>query len=155
MARTYVTKSPGETAAIGERVAESLEAGDVLLLRGELGSGKTCFTQGLARGLGVADAVKSSSFILLAEYHGRLRLYHADLYRLTTVEEVADLALGEQTADGVLVVEWPERAMQELPDEHLQITFEHAGDSARRISFVAAGKRYRNLLPAAEGAASN
>jgi tRNA threonylcarbamoyladenosine biosynthesis protein TsaE len=155
MARTYVTKSPGETAAIGERLAESLEAGDVLLLRGELGSGKTCFTQGLARGLGVADPVKSSSFILLAEYQGRLRLYHADLYRLTTVEEVAELALGEQTADGVLVVEWPERAMRELPDDHLQIKFEHAGDSERRISFAAVGERYRDLLPAAEGAASN
>lgn len=155
VARAYLSTSPEQTAAIGARLAKSLRAGDVLLLRGELGSGKTCFTQGLARGLDVADPVKSSSFILVAEYGGRLRLYHADLYRLTTPEEVAELALGDYTIDGVLVVEWPERALRELPDERLEIDFEHAGVSERRLSFTAAGERYRHLLQAAEEAASS
>ena len=103
----------------------------------------------------MAEPVKSSSFILVAEYHGRLRLYHADLYRLTTPQEVAELALGDYTTDGVLVVEWPERALRELPDERLEIDFEHAGDSERRMSFTAAGDRYRQLLQATQEAASS
>jgi tRNA threonylcarbamoyladenosine biosynthesis protein TsaE len=132
-----------------------LRPGDVLLLRGELGSGKTCFTQGLARGLEVEEPVKSSSFILLAEYQGRLRLYHADLYRLTSPEEVANLSLAEYAADGVLVVEWPERALEELPDERLEIHFEHSGDNQRRLSITSVGAPYGELEKAAREAASS
>ena len=152
---SHLSTNPEQTASIGAALAARLSAGDVLLLSGELGSGKTCFTQGIARGLEVKEPVKSSSFILLAEYQGRLRLYHADLYRLTDADEVADLALEQHSADGVLVVEWPERALRELPDERLEITFEHAGDAERRISFAAEGEHYASLLQAAEEAAAS
>ncbi|MEX2236769.1 MAG: tRNA (adenosine(37)-N6)-threonylcarbamoyltransferase complex ATPase subunit type 1 TsaE [Dehalococcoidia bacterium] len=143
--------SPDTTFALGEALGRRLAGGDVILLSGELGSGKTRLAQGIAAGLGVSEPVKSSSFILLAEYQGRVRLYHADLYRLTSREEVADLALEEYARDGVLVVEWPERAAEELPAEHLRLDFEHAGETKRRIAFSAHGRRPRTLLEEVEG----
>jgi tRNA threonylcarbamoyladenosine biosynthesis protein TsaE len=119
-----------------------LQAGDVVLLSGELGAGKTMFVQGIARGLGFEGSVSSKSFVLLGEYSGRVTLYHADLYRLEAPEEVAELALDEISADGVLVVEWPERAGQEvLPEEHVRVEFEVTGEGSRVISFSAAGER--------------
>src|SRR6478736_2578739 len=113
---TLNSTSPAETRRIGERLARFLEAGDVLLLQGELGAGKTCLAQGIGRGLRVAEAVKSSSFVLVNEYNGRLKVYHADLFRLNRPEEVADLALEENSADGVLLIEWPDRAASEMPN---------------------------------------
>ena len=92
----------------------------MVLLQGELGAGKTCWRRASARA-GGAEPVKSSSFVLMNEYHGRLTVYHADLYRLNDPAEVADLALEEIAADGVLVVEWPDRAWDEMPPEHLLI----------------------------------
>src|SRR5688572_31359835 len=93
------TKSPAETKRLGERLARHLQAGDVLLLQGELGAGKTCLAQGIGRGLRVAEAVKSSSFVLVNEYNGRLHVYHADLFRLTDSEQVFELALEENARD--------------------------------------------------------
>jgi tRNA threonylcarbamoyladenosine biosynthesis protein TsaE len=144
----WQSSSPEETAALGERLGRLLLAGDAVLLEGELGTGKTCFTQGLARGLDIADPVKSSSFILLAEYQGRLRLYHADLFRLTSPEEVADLQLDVYSSDGVLVVEWPERAPKELPEEHLLLRFSYAGDTERTIEPIPRGERAEKLAAA-------
>ena len=107
---TFDSDSVEETRRLGERMGALLSAGDVVLLSGELGAGKTVFVQGIARGLGFEGSVSSKSFVLLGEYPGRVTLYHADLYRLEAPEEVAELALDEISADGVLVVEWPERA---------------------------------------------
>ena len=100
-----VSHSPAETRRFGERIARYLRAGDVVLLEGELGAGKTCFAQGIGKGLRVAEAVKSSSFVLVNEYHGRLKVYHADLFRLNDPADVADLPLEENGADGVLLLE--------------------------------------------------
>jgi tRNA threonylcarbamoyl adenosine modification protein YjeE len=95
--------------------------------------------------------VKSSSFVLLNEYHGRLTMYHADLYRLDAAEQVAELALEEIAAPGVLVVEWPERAWEELPPEHLLVRIEEKGARERTLTFVAKGRRHEELVEQAFG----
>lgn len=141
-----VTTGPEETQALGARLAGLLEPGDVLLLHGELGTGKTCLTQGLARGLGVTEQVISPTFVLMGDYHGRLHLYHADLYRLENPAEVMELELAGSTEDGVLVVEWPERDEGSLPAEHLLIRLEHLGPNERRLRFEAHGRRASEIL---------
>lgn len=142
------SESPAATRRIGARLSRRLRPGDVLLLQGELGTGKTCLTQGIGRGLDLADPVKSSSFVLVNEYSGHLKLYHADLYRLEDPQEVADLALEEIAADGVLVVEWPERAWRELPPEHLLVRIEWLAEAAsgRRLTLEPRGPRYEELM---------
>jgi tRNA threonylcarbamoyladenosine biosynthesis protein TsaE len=138
--------SPAETRRIGERLARLLQPGDVVLLQGELGAGKTCLAQGIGRGLKVKETVKSSSFVLVNEYSGRLHVYHADLFRLTAPEEVADLGLEENAQDGLLLVEWPEVALQELPEEHLLVRFETIDDRTRRLHLEPRGRRYEALV---------
>ncbi len=142
------TRTPAETKRIGARLGRLLQAGDVLLLQGELGSGKTVFAQGLGQGLKVREPVKSSSYVLLNEYHGRLTMYHADLYRLNDPSEVAELALEETAAPGVLAVEWPERAWDELPPEHLLVQIDEEGARERRLTLTARGERFVALLGA-------
>jgi tRNA threonylcarbamoyladenosine biosynthesis protein TsaE len=145
---TLSSDSPAATRRIGARLGRHLRPGDVILLLGELGTGKTCFTQGIGRGLGVTDPVKSSSFVLVNEYGGRLKLYHADLYRLEDPREVMDLALEETAADGVLAVEWPERAWDELPPEHLLVRLDWEDERRRCLIFEARGQRYEELVRA-------
>ena len=143
-----ISDSPEQTQSFGERLGRLLEAGDALLLQGDLGAGKTCLTQGIARGLGVAEPVCSPTFVLVGQYAGRLRVYHADLYRLDNPREIADLDLDRSSEDGVLIVEWPERAPEWLPREHLLVTLEHAGQSSRRLRLEAQGRRPQQLLQA-------
>lgn len=144
-AARYESHSPEETRSLGERLGAALAAGDVVLLSGELGAGKTVFVQGLARGLGFEGAVSSKSFVLMGQYTGRVTLYHADLYRLDAPEEVEDLALEEIAADGALVVEWPERAWDVLPPEHLLVRFEVSRDDVRTLAAEAHGARAEAL----------
>ena len=117
----------------------------MLLLQGELGSGKTVLAQGVGEGLAVREPVKSSSFVLVNEYHGRLTVQHADLFRLEEAAQVFDLGLEEIAAPGVLMVEWPERAWHELPPEHLLISIVEAGDG-RKLTLEARGSRYEELI---------
>jgi tRNA threonylcarbamoyladenosine biosynthesis protein TsaE len=140
------TETPSATRRTGERIGRALRAGDVVLLSGELGAGKTVLAQGIGRGLGVRDPIKSSSFVIMNEYEGRVRLYHADLYRLEEPEQVAELALDELAANGVLVVEWPERAEEELPPEHLRVALDYDGAKARTLRIEARGERYGEIL---------
>src|SRR5438105_1759607 len=119
-----VTHSPRATQALAARLAQRLEAGDVLWLCGDLGAGKTTFTQGLGRGLGIAAPINSPTFVLIREYIGRLPLCHIDLYRLGDAREVAALGLSDYLAgDGVCVLEWAERLDErgELPGLHIRI----------------------------------
>lgn len=144
--------SPEETRAIGERLGVLLEAGDVVLLSGELGAGKTVFVQGIARGLGFDGSVSSKSFVLMGEYPGRITLYHADLYRIEDPEQVQDLALDEISADGVLVVEWPERAGEGvLPDNYLRVEFEVTGENTRAIHIDPTGDRAEQIITGLSG----
>ena len=140
------SNSPAETRRLGERLARRLRSGDVILLQGDLGAGKTCLAQGIGKGLRVGATIKSSAFVLLNEYEGRLKMYLADLYRLEDSAEVADLALEEVAADGVLVVEWPDRAWEEMPRERLLVRLEWAGERARGLILEARGARYRELV---------
>jgi tRNA threonylcarbamoyladenosine biosynthesis protein TsaE len=134
------------TRKLGERIGRMLRAGDVVLLSGELGAGKTVLAQGIGRGLGVTDPIKSSSFVIMNEYDGAtLRLYHADLYRLEDPEQVAELALDELAERGVLVVEWPERAPDEMPPEHLLVRLAYDGAKSRTIEIEGLGERYVEL----------
>jgi len=129
-----ITGSESETSAVGERVAADLTAGDVVLLYGELGAGKTAFVRGIARGLGApAGDVSSPTFTIIQEYSGgRLHLQHVDLYRLTPVE-VNDLGLDELiSGDAVVAIEWPDR-WHDRPVNALEVRIDHASDTSRRI----------------------
>jgi tRNA threonylcarbamoyladenosine biosynthesis protein TsaE len=136
------------TRRLGAALGALAEAGDVFLLQGELGAGKTTFIQGFARGAGTDELVNSPTFVLVNEYRGRVPLYHADLYRLDEPEEVAALDLANASLDGVLLVEWPERGEGLLPDEHLLVQIEHAGPEERAIMLVPRGRRAGDLLAA-------
>jgi tRNA threonylcarbamoyladenosine biosynthesis protein TsaE len=131
-----VTRSQGETEAAGEHLAASLRIGDVVLLYGDLGAGKTAFVRGLARGLGAPpEEVSSPTFTLVQEYAGgRLTLYHADLYRLES-NEVDDLGLDELVLSGVVAVEWAER-WTDRPSDAIEVRLEHEGDEDRRITVM-------------------
>ncbi|HEX5368650.1 MAG TPA: tRNA (adenosine(37)-N6)-threonylcarbamoyltransferase complex ATPase subunit type 1 TsaE [Dehalococcoidia bacterium] len=142
----FESRSPAETQRLGRRLAALLRPGDVILLQGELGAGKTCFSQGIGAGLKVAEPVKSSSFVLVNEYHGRLHVYHADLFRLEDPQQVFELGLEENAEDGLLLVEWPDRAPQEMPPDHLMARFETTGERSRRITLEPHGERYEALL---------
>jgi tRNA threonylcarbamoyladenosine biosynthesis protein TsaE len=146
MTLSFESRSPAETKRLGRELAPHLRPGDVLLLQGELGAGKTCFSQGIGAGLKVKEPVKSSSFVLVNEYSGRLHVHHADLFRLEDPREVFELYLEENAADGLLLVEWPDRAPQEMPPEHLLVRFEVTDHTARRITYEAHGRRYEALL---------
>ena len=134
--RSFETDSEEQTSAAGEEMASALAPGDVLLLDGELGAGKTAFVRGLARGLGLqADEVTSPTFTLMQEYrapNSGLVLYHADLYRLAP-REVDDLGLGELSEDGILAVEWPDR-WSNPPASVFYVRIEHRGGDHRSIT---------------------
>jgi len=149
----FVSHSTGQTQRIGSRLGEMLQAGDVILLEGPLGSGKTLLTQGIAQGLGVSDLVTSPSFTLINEYRprdtgSRLPLYHVDLYRLADAAPEA-VAMGIEEylyGDGVTVIEWAERAAEILPPEHLHIRLSIVSDSKRGVLMTPHGQRYIELL---------
>ncbi len=141
------SRGPGETRRLGARLGRLLRPGDTVLLSGDLGAGKTVFVQGIARGMGFEGSVSSKSFVLMGEYQGKeCKLYHADLYRLEAPEQAEELALDEYCADGVLVVEWPERAPHAFAPERLHVRFEVTGERSRRLTVEAGGERPRALL---------
>jgi tRNA threonylcarbamoyladenosine biosynthesis protein TsaE len=147
----FHTTNVRKTQSLAKKIAKLLLPGDVLLLQGPLGSGKTTFTQGLAKGLKIKSEVTSPTFILLAQHEpspNNLALFHADLYRLTDPAEIMDLHLEEQSHDGVLVIEWPDRALEMLPANHLliSISLQEIDHNARTFTFVAAGDRAREII---------
>jgi tRNA threonylcarbamoyladenosine biosynthesis protein TsaE len=142
-----VSHSPEQTQQVGERLGEIAWPGEVILLSGNLGAGKTCLTQGIARGLGITEYAASPSFILVREMYGRLPLYHIDFYRLDHLEEIADLGLDEYFyGKGVCVVEWSDKGMALLPPEHLLVEIAYLGDTGRSLTFKPAGERYRHMV---------
>lgn len=131
----HLTQSEGETAALGRDLGRRLRAGDVVLLEGPLGAGKTAFARGIADGLGCdGDDVSSPTFTIIQEYRGQVSLQHVDLYRLTP-EEVDDLALDDLLEDNVMVVEWPDR-WRRAPDNATRVTIEMLDGSKRRITVL-------------------
>lgn len=126
------TASAEETEQLGASLAPLLEVGDLVALEGPLGAGKTCFVAGLARGLDVKARVRSPSFTLINEYHGRLTLVHLDLYRLESAD-AGRLGLEEELERGALVVEWGDKLPSDLLAESLAIRFAIVGETARAI----------------------
>jgi tRNA threonylcarbamoyladenosine biosynthesis protein TsaE len=144
------TDSPVATAALGERLAAVARAGDLICLWGELGAGKTVLAKGVGAGLGTTTVVASPSFILMAEHGGRLPLFHIDLYRLGSAQDVLDGGLlDERQAVGLTLIEWPERLGDALPTPRLDVRLEVAGEHRRRIAIRAVGPGLERYLAAA------
>ena len=145
------TDSPAETAALGERLARVARPGDLICLWGELGAGKTVLAKGVGAGLGTTTVVASPSFILMAEHAGRLPLFHMDLYRLASAEDVLEGGLlDERQATGLTLIEWPERLGTPLPEPRLDVHLDLAGETRRRIAIRAVGPGLERYLAAAQ-----
>jgi len=141
--------SPEQTQLLGSYLGEIAQKADVFLLVGELGAGKTCLVQGIARGLNVEEYAFSPSFVILREYHGRLPLYHIDFYRLNNIEEIAALGLEEYFhGDGVCVIEWAENGPHVVPRDNLLITIHYtpASETGRLIWLKPQGEHYCELV---------
>ncbi len=136
-----VSKSPEDTQALGRRLGARLGPGDVVACMGPLGAGKTCFLQGLARGLGVTADVTSPTFVLVNQYHGRLPVYHVDAYRTGSLTELVDIGLEEMLhGPGVTVVEWADKLLPLLPPRTIMVTLAGLGDEPRQIEIVGPGE---------------
>ena len=138
----FESRSPEETQALGERLGRILQAGDVVSLVGELGAGKTCLVQGLARGLGVPAErrISSPTFTIVNEHFGRLKLYHVDLYRLEEARELEEIGLVDYLeGGGVAVVEWFDRFPAYRPPDRIDVEIAITGEESRRITATATG----------------
>ena len=143
------TTSAAETIALGERLGLVARPGDLVCLWGDLGAGKTQVAKGVALGLGIEATITSPTFILMAEYPGRLRLFHVDLYRLAdAADALAGGVVDDRQANGLTVVEWPERMGDVLPAERLDVRIDGTGDDPRTITVAATADRYRRFVDA-------
>jgi tRNA threonylcarbamoyladenosine biosynthesis protein TsaE len=144
---TVVTHSPEQTRKLGTLISNLARGGDIYLLSGNLGTGKTHLVQGIAFGLGVKEYACSPSFMIAREYHGRLNLNHLDLYRLDHIEEIVDLGMDEYFRDNsVCAIEWADKGSSAMPGDNLAIQMEHVGKDDRKITFIPVGKRYGELM---------
>lgn len=144
---TVYTGSPQETRNLGRLLGSLASGGEVYLLTGNLGTGKTHLVQGIGFGLGVKEYACSPSFMIAREYHGRLMLYHLDLYRLDRIEEIVDIGVEQYfNNNSVCAIEWAEKGSGVLPAENLSIEIEDLGDDNRRITFVSHSEHYANLV---------
>ena len=145
---SVITSSTEQTEKLGRIVGALLEPGDLICLYGDLGAGKTHFSFGIAQGLEVREQyVTSPTFTFVNEYEGRIPFYHIDLYRLQEPSQLEGIGFEEYIdSDGATVIEWAERAEDELPSEALNVYLSHVSDTGREIGFFAAGARYEKLL---------
>ena len=154
-----ISHSSAQTQRLGMRLGELMQGGELLLLEGQLGTGKTTFTQGLAKGMGITEIISSPTFTLLKEYPGQPlhvgaqciepspALYHFDLYRLDNPEEILDLGFEEYFySTGTCVVEWADKADMLWPTEHLRLRMKMMSETKRGLLFTATGLRYCELL---------
>jgi len=139
MTTLATSESPDETLRLGRRLAPLLTSGDVVVLTGQLGAGKTLFVSGIAEGLGISERITSPTFLIARVYRGGfLPLVHADAYRLGSIAEFEDLGILDDGADGAVVIEWGEAVADALPDDRLIVRFELDGD-ARNVTFEPCG----------------
>ena len=141
--KEYYSSSPEETEALGEELGKQLCGGEVIAYRGGLGMGKTCFTRGLARGLGFGGDVTSPTFALINEYiGGRLPLYHFDMYRITGWDDLYSTGFFDYLeTGGVIAAEWSENIENILPQGTVTVTFERIGDNSRKITVEKPGEK--------------
>jgi len=139
----FVTSnSPIQTRQIGQMIGDLSRSGDIILLNGPLGAGKTCLAQGIAESLGVQEATASPSYVLMREFSGRIPLYHMDLYRLE-FNEISDLGLDDYFyGQGLCVIEWAEKGRAIMPEQHLQLTLFYSSDTTRLVKITPFGERY-------------
>jgi len=141
--------SPEQTQLLGSYLGKLAQTGDIFLLVGDLGTGKTCLVQGIAYGLGIKEYAFSPSFVIIREYHGRLPLFHVDFYRLDHIEEIANLGLEEYLyGEGICVVEWAEKGIRVLPQDSLliQLSYVPNCEIQRAIVLKPEGQRYLELI---------
>ena len=135
MKRIYTTESVSETENLGAEIGRAAKPGDVIALFGELGTGKTAITRGIACGLGITEDITSPTFSLMEMHEGDIPLYHFDLYRIENDSEFNNLCFEEYWEnDGVSVIEWAERALSRLPEERININIEYIDSKCRRIT---------------------
>ena len=147
--RTVICPDPAATSALGRTLGEVAGAGDLICLWGELGAGKTHLAKAIGLGLGVTATITSPSFILMAEYEGRLPLFHIDLYRLADAADALGGGLiDDRQSAGLTLVEWPERLADALPDDRLDVLIDGSGDEPRSIRVRAVGPRYGRYVAA-------
>ena len=134
----YYSKSPEETKALAQKFSKELEKGDVITLNGDLGAGKTAFTQGLAEGLGIKEYLNSPTFTIVNCYEGDLPLYHFDVYRIEDGDEMYEIGYEEYIfGDGISIIEWAEKIKEILPEKRYDITIERdfeQGENFRKIT---------------------
>jgi len=144
-----ISESSVKTFEIGLFIGRKSQAGDTFALSGELGSGKTCFTGGLARGLDIGQeySITSPTFTLINEYSGRCKLYHFDVYRLTQLNDLDDIGYEEYiSGKGVVVIEWAEKIADALPIDTIIINFEYLEENKRKIVISGPEMRIKNLV---------
>ena len=155
----FISHSPTQTLRIGQRLGEYLQAGDLILLSGDLGVGKTQLVKGIVQGLGSPDLVTSPSFVLVNQYTpdprwSRMQIHHADLYRLADPSEILNIGLDELwNQQDICLIEWAERAGAHLPDTHLSIAMRYLDETKRVLRFTPHGRRYEQLVDAFKVAA--
>lgn len=145
----YTSHSPEETIRFGAQLGRQLFPGAIIALSGDLGSGKTCLVQGIARGLEVPEGlyVTSPTYTLVNEYHGRLTLFHIDVYRLEGSSDLEDIGFDDiLAAGGVTVIEWAEKVLDRLPQERLSILLSILDDQHRSLEITGCGRNYRNIM---------
>jgi len=144
----FISNSPEQTKRLGIRLGALLDIGDVICLSGDLGSGKTTFVQGLAKGWGSLDQVTSPTFIIVNMYRktDNQNLYHLDAYRLENEFEAEDLDFDLMLSNGVMAIEWPKRILGALPEEQLWVHFSWISDQKRRLVFDPKGIHFQKIL---------
>lgn len=129
----FISHSPAETEAIAQRLAQTLKGTEILALFGGLGAGKTAFTRGLAKGLGIEDGVSSPTFALVHEYEGTYPVYHFDMYRISTFDDLYSTGFFDYMDTGILVIEWSENIENALPEHCIRIQIRHLSEKEREI----------------------
>ena len=130
----FITASEQQTEQLAEKLAATLCGTEIIAMYGDLGAGKTAFTRGLARGLGITDGVSSPTFALVHEYEGRYMLYHFDMYRINGFDDLYSTGFFDYTGNGVLIIEWSENIKEYLPEERIDINIKRLSENEREIT---------------------
>ena len=142
----FITNTVEETIELGKKIGRSLKPGDIVCIDGDLGSGKTHLTKGIALGLGIDEHITSPTFNIVNEYEGRIKLYHFDVYRVNDPDEIAAIGFDEYIfSDAASVIEWSDYIKELIPDDHIQINIANESETRRNINIQFFGKRYDNI----------
>lgn len=144
----FLTNNPGETIKLGKKIGKLLKPGFLIGLYGDLGSGKTTLTKGIAQSLGIKEnEIHSPTFVLINQYQAKLPLYHIDFYRLENIEQIEELGIEEYLfSDGACIIEWAQKLGKLMPKNHIEIKLVHKGEHKRLIKIMARGVKYKDFI---------